>query len=173
MGWTFTAMQGIKPKEVKGVVDSMIRSDAKVVKSVMVGNTYYAAVEFRGTTTGLVVKTSIRNSEYCNFGTKFIGEEEGPCERECPNSILNLLSPTDSDWANQWRDKCRAFNDALKNLKKLPIGSKVETSKGDVYYKNRDHGRYQWFTAPGGIYYIPAKRIAEAGYSVLSEGGAA
>jgi hypothetical protein len=32
----------------------------------------------------------------------------GPCDHDCPAAILDLLTPTDSDWANAWRQKCRA-----------------------------------------------------------------
>ena len=31
----------------------------------------------------------------------------GPCEAECPARILNLLTPTTSGYANEWRKRCR------------------------------------------------------------------
>jgi hypothetical protein len=35
-------------------------------------------------------------------------ETMGPCDHDCPAAILDLLTPTDSEWANAWRQKCRA-----------------------------------------------------------------
>jgi hypothetical protein len=44
---------------------------------------------------------------YYNFGYKAMDETVGPCEKECPERILDLLTPTDSEWANEWRAACR------------------------------------------------------------------
>ncbi len=32
----------------------------------------------------------------------------GPCEAECPARILDLLTPTDKEYALDWRKRCRA-----------------------------------------------------------------
>src|SRR3546814_8395448 len=34
-------------------------------------------------------------------------ETVGPCASKCPASILSLLTPTESQWANAWRARCR------------------------------------------------------------------
>jgi hypothetical protein len=34
-------------------------------------------------------------------------DESGPCETDCPAAILDLLTETDSEWAKQWRERCR------------------------------------------------------------------
>lgn len=39
-----------------------------------------------------------------------------PCEDHCPASILSLLSPTDSEYANSWRERCRKNIEAKKIL---------------------------------------------------------
>ncbi len=31
----------------------------------------------------------------------------GPCEADCPQSILDLLTPTDRPYAVKWRARCR------------------------------------------------------------------
>jgi hypothetical protein len=35
-------------------------------------------------------------------------ESMGPCECDCPEHILDLLTPTDREWALRWRARCRA-----------------------------------------------------------------
>jgi hypothetical protein len=32
----------------------------------------------------------------------------GPCESDCPEDILDLLTPTDRPYAIAWRARCRA-----------------------------------------------------------------
>jgi hypothetical protein len=40
---------------------------------------------------------------YFNFTHKEVTETMGPCEDECPASILDLLSPTTNEFALEWR----------------------------------------------------------------------
>jgi hypothetical protein len=42
------------------------------------------------------------------FGYKDMEESMGPCEDDCPRSILDLLTPTENDHAQDWRRRCRA-----------------------------------------------------------------
>ena len=82
---------------------------AEVVRSAMVGGTYYAAVKVTILSTGeaetfaAVVLTHTNSRDYFNFGVKTMEESMGPCEDHCPASILSLLSPTDSEYANSRR----------------------------------------------------------------------
>ena len=103
----------------------------KVLKSTMVGSVYYAAIQIcknypEGTTEyksenlveipeekretfGVVILTSVDMKDYFNFSYKEIDETMGPCEDHCPIGIIKLLTPTTSEWANQWRDRCREY----------------------------------------------------------------
>ena len=85
----------------------------RVLKSAMVGSTYYAAV----TTERAGKPTEVRAAVFltcgkvkhdgCIWGYKDMDETMGPNESKCPASILALLTPTDSKWANEWRERCR------------------------------------------------------------------
>lgn len=72
---------------------------AEVVRSAMVGSTYYAAIKITELSTGeaetaaAVALTHTNSRDYFNFGVKTMGESSGPCEDHCPASILSLLSP--------------------------------------------------------------------------------
>lgn len=107
---------------------------AEVVRSSMVGGTYYAAVKVTILSTGeaetfaAVALTHTNNRDYFNFGVKTMEESMGPCEDHCPASILSLLSPTDSEYANNWRERCRKNIEAKKDphaLKNLPVGAVI------------------------------------------------
>lgn len=161
MGWTSYHAEHYK----KGKVDRKAECDAyfleglsrgyfDVLKSAMVGNVYYAAVcqiarkdnetgelvsipEAERTVFAVVFLTSVDSKEYFNFAYKNIDETMGPSESKCPKSILKLLSPTDSEWAMEWRKRCleNAEKSPAKTLDKLPLGTVISflwhTSEGE------------------------------------------
>lgn len=90
-----------------------ILSTHRVLKSSMVGSVYYAAVTTekpgQETKVGAAVFLTCGRTKHDNtiWGYKDMDETMGPCESKCPASILALLTPTDSKWANEWRERCR------------------------------------------------------------------
>lgn len=97
----------------------------------------------------------------------------GPCYYDCPVSILNLLSETDSEYANSWRNKCKE-NNKRKNssdcLNRLPIGTSIKfLINGKEFIATKSAPCYQfktnfWRTENG---YISKKYIPE-NYEILS-----
>ena len=80
----------------------------EVLKSAMVGSVYYAAVRINGSKIGAVVcLTRGKGRDGTAWGFKDMDETMCPCETKCPASILALLTPTDSENANEWRAQCR------------------------------------------------------------------
>ena len=64
-----------------------------------------------------------------NFGYKDMSEDMGPNERKCPKTILELLTPTTSEYAIGWRKDC------WERINKRKAAPKVK--KGDwVKFKN-------------------------------------
>lgn len=167
----------------------------KVLKSAMKGSTYYAAIaktaepgpngqpvpipEDKQEVWAAVFLTRTNMKDRCfNFSYKDMDETMGPCEAQCPESILSLLTPIDSDWANEWRERCMAnaarqkSPDALRNL---PVGSVIRYKRdgGDEaeltkcgpafqlkrpFWLNRDTGRY-----------VPTKWLPDS-YEIVSRG---
>lgn len=146
MGWTSYHAEHYKKGQVDRIAEikKICTSDSKEngswfpLKVIAVGSTVYAAVE-RKRPTGEhfvyaeVFLTSVNSKDYYNFSYKNMDETCGPYETDCPASILNLLSPTDNEFAKEWREKCRQ-NLADKKAKKedpnalnnLPIGSVIK-----------------------------------------------
>lgn len=84
----------------------------RVIKSAMVGSTYYAAVERKRAdgsrdVLAAVFNTCGRSSDGTIWGYKDMDETMGPCEDKCPASILALLTPTENKNAIEWRNRCR------------------------------------------------------------------
>ena len=175
MGWTYyhaTKYKANGKVDVAKEVESLIDLRYKILKGSVVGNAYYMAVKDTETekVTGYVVLFRQVRDAY-NFGYKLISEEAGPCECDCPKSILDLLSETDSEWAMDWRRKCVIRSEIkarerskIAELKKLPLNAVIEfyaeftsndgsVGKGDmvqlkkILYGGKEiwfDGKYRW-----------------------------
>lgn len=88
---------------------------SRVLKSALVGRVYYAAVEHLEASGAREVFAAVCLIDFNPsapdgfiFGYKDMTENMGPYESDCPDAILNLLSPTDSAYSREWRVRCRA-----------------------------------------------------------------
>lgn len=154
MGWTSTHADYYK----KGTVDRKRECDAyweeglnrghfKILKSSMVGSTYYAAVQvlkeyvgnendvdiYKNIENGpifcVIFLTSVAMKDYYNFSYKPMDETMHPYQYNCPIGILKLLPETDNEYAKEWRKKCYEQYNKNKNpdsLKKLPVGTVIK-----------------------------------------------
>jgi len=204
MGWTSYHATHYKKGRIdrKAECDACFMEGAnagfyRVVKSAVVGSVYYAAVEKLkryekkqpdGTLAiedipeveryvwAAVFLTSINSKDYYSFSYKDMSEDMGPCESECPVSILKLLSPTDNQWANEWRERCwenakrKKSPDALHNL---PVGAVIRYTQydGTVVELLKHQPAYQferpfWYRAESGKY-VPSRQIPK-NYEVVS-----
>ena len=184
MGWTsYHATPNYKKGKVfidrKAECDNHFdKNRCKVLKSAMVGSTYYAAVAVENRVIAAVTLTRVDNEDYYNFSYKPMDESMGPGEDNCPKGILDLLTPTDSEYANDWRKRC------YENLKKkrgpnalgnLPIGSiiKYKRYNGEEMTLVKCAPAYQfkrpWWKIAGEHKYISVKYIP-SNYVVIKKG---
>ena len=70
----------------------------------------------------MVVLLKYVRGDDLDFGTKWISEEAGPVENDCPERILDALTDTDNQNANEWRMRCRH---AIA-CRMPPVGTKVK-----------------------------------------------
>lgn len=170
----------------------------RVIKSALVGSVYYAAVQNlkrytdwkdkdgkwdvkdvpadERETWAAVFLTRTDSRNYYNFYYKYMDETVGPSQAECPQSILKLLSPTDSQWANEWRERCRENAKKKKSpdvLKNLPIGAVIRYKKADntVMELVKHLPAYQfkrpfWYCKKNNTY-VPANWIS-SNYEIVS-----
>lgn len=103
----------------------------RVLASSCPGNrTYYAAAQVMTNGVGGEIFAIVCKVLWCpksktgeNFGYKDMVESMGPCEDDCPGTILDLLSPTDNEHAREWRQRCRAR--LARRARKLEHGDRV------------------------------------------------
>lgn len=174
MGWTFYHVPEWFDR--KAEIDEKYNwsedgVSVRVLKSAMVGSTYYAAVQVEDKdgvrVEASVVLTSMKSRDYFNFGYKAMSETVGPGESKCPAGILKMLTPTDSEWANQWRGRCWKYHEQKKSpnaLGKLPYGAEIEFSwcgKPVRIVKRRPAYQFKsdWWQICGENQYFSKKRI--------------
>lgn len=112
--------------------------ESRVLKSYMKGNVYYAAVwqkikneEKQWDTEKVFAAIFLTNyspkaKKGFNFGIKEMDETVGPCYYDFPEEYLKLLTPTNSKYAIEWREKVKQEIERKKKLSKLKIGNKIK-----------------------------------------------
>lgn len=181
MGWTSKNADYYKPNgqvDRKAECDNLLNWEnenwkTETIKSQMVGSVYYAAVKRTDKKSGhhevtaavILTHGKDRRDPYFNFGYKEMCETCGPGECKCPKSILDLLTPTESEWANEWRQRCR---ENLKKipLSKLPVGTEIKINYfGNEVYLTKMAPNYQfkrnWWYNPENNTYMPSRRIPD------------
>ncbi len=189
MGWT---SYNLEPSEVETEVRRILETGSKnvsfkILKLEKKSSVYYAAVERimdenpeSRIVSGMVVLTAIDNSDYYNFSYRLMDETEGPCVCDCSLSLVNLLSPTDSEYALQWRERVKEKvrersekNKETRLLKSLPVGSKIKFNKwgtGYVILSKIFYAREQsevWADLKEGYRY-KVSDILKNGYQIVS-----
>ena len=150
-------------------LEGLNRGHYEVLKSAVVGSVYYAAVRN--------LKRYVGRDENGNYIYEDAVNEPvmGPCECDCPVSILKLLSPTDSEWALKWRERCRKRAEQKKSptaLSNLPVGARIRfTYGGEVKELVKHPPAYQfkrpfWYN-PACHQYMSAKHIPD-NYEIVS-----
>ena len=124
-----------RKKECDEVLNRGIGKEHKILKSAMVGSTYYAAVQTPKSDEAYeiwaaIFLTSFDRSLTDNFAYKDMDETMGPSTPycKCPVSILKLLTETTNEVAIEWRKKCWDYHKNLKiksRLNRLPLGSRI------------------------------------------------
>jgi len=117
MGWTFMP----RPRNVKRYLVDNLTWETEGKKNTCLDiamkiNVAYAAVETIDKATGnrevwaavFMMKYIPGDSDSYNWGYKDLTEACGPVDADCPARILDLLTPTDHEYAIEWRARCRA-----------------------------------------------------------------
>jgi hypothetical protein len=121
MGWTSFSMH----ESIKEWFKKKWKSDNryKVLDSALVKrNTMYGAIKNIETNEIFCAIFLIRwSNNYCNFSYKDMTEFVSPCEIECPERIMKLLTPLNdkdniNDLARKWRNKVYNYWNIQKKL---------------------------------------------------------
>lgn len=188
-------------------MEGLPREYYDVLKSSMVGSVYYAAVKQlkkyskdddgnailvdipinKQRVFGAVFLTSTDSKDYFNFSYKEMAETSEPFYYDCPKGILDLLTPTDDEYANRWRAKCYEQLEKKNNpnsLGKLPKGTVIQVTmpfntkffrEGDVVQLRKEENfgsnRTSWFVVNRGIKFTSGlMKQLDGHYEVIKRG---
>lgn len=119
MGWLFGHY------ERRPLIEHLVNGNGlKTIKHFLAGNNLWCVHEYEGKRWACLYllrgSPKIKNDPY-NWGYKDVDESMGPNEISFPYTWLDLLTPTDSQYANEWRARVKARGEKLQ---KIVIGSK-------------------------------------------------
>lgn len=90
------------------------------------------------------------------FTYRLDDETMGPYHYDCPAKILDLLTPTDNEYANEWRAKCRAKltadAEAKAKAKRVGAGTLIEVAAPLTFSRGGTFRRFI-YTGSGAIFY--------------------
>ena len=89
------------------------------------------------------VRYNPREAEGYIFGYKDMTEHMGPCEAECPAAVLDLLTPTDAEYAMAWRERCRAAVTARAKRPRLRNGWTLVFEEPITFTDGASHARLE------------------------------
>lgn len=139
MGWTFqNRPKGIKDRD--WFQDKMGERYTIVESGSRLGE-FYAAIRDNttGEVTAFVALTRWDRGSYHNFGYKDMDETMGPVIDNPPVKVLDALTPTDNQYANDWRDRAR------KNIKRRDVAKDVKPGTVITFPKPLSFGAYGQF----------------------------
>ena len=156
MGWTgMHREKGLSDREFfEREFPVMLTQRGRIVACASKGGVFYAAVRnhddadyMPGKTWALVVLKQWSRGEW-NFAYKEMSEAMGPAEDECPPHILDLLSPTHSQWANEWRQRCRAVAEKQARSK-LTAGDVIVMARALTFTNGQSVHRFRYEQSGG------------------------
>lgn len=155
MGWsTYHREPGQTDREH---FTSQLDDTQQILECATIKSVFYAAVLDKrdGKVWGAVCLMQRNLSGDYNFGVKEMSDTVGPCYYDCPDRILDLLTPTESEYANEWRKTCREANAKRSEVKdgtviRLASALKFQGGHEAQEFRLRVSGRTRrWIANPG------------------------
>lgn len=170
MGWLYSSAWQTPSAMRDHLRDSLTRAGHTIVKdaSVAYGRRYYAAIRNSHDKKVTIFVALINGGRGDHgYGYKDMDESMGPCEKDCPLSLLALCDEPPNEWAKTWREEVRAYHAArtgqLTLAKSVQLGAKVwlRHTKDNPFTIRRIEGKKILGTdcKGWGLYRIPRNRI--------------
>lgn len=152
MGWLFGHY------ERRTLIEHLVNGNGvKTLKHFLSGNNLWCVHEHDGQRWACLYllrgSPKVRNDPY-NWGYKDVDESMGPNAISFPYTWLDLLTPTDSKYANEWRARVKARGEKLQKAK---LGSKwrgyghtfeiIERRSPTSFLAKDEYGETRWLTS--------------------------
>ncbi len=155
MGWTFTSKGSLSVREFFEQEFNYDKpaegKSGKVIACSATWTTAYMAYEIKSPEKGREVIALVcllrhvpRASDGYTFGYKDMSEDMGPCEARCPKTILDLLTPTTSEYALNWRKRCQERINKRKTAPKVHKGDLIKFAHPITFRNGETRDALQW-----------------------------
>lgn len=146
----------------------------KPLATALVGSTVYLAVERTEKATGKKVvyaEVCLTRMDRGYMMVKAMSDTMGPGYYDCPKRILDLLTPTDSEWANEWRRMCAEHRGKSRAdaLTKCEIGTLVKRKDNGVVLEAYRHRKRKVFVDWATHKYNTASQLRKIGYEIINQ----
>lgn len=165
MGWSFNIIDCGKDAFIESLTSARHFSEGYTpLAHRLVGRNLWQAVR-RPDGTVFISLSLIAKERNGGWGYKGISEDMGPCEVNCPLSLLAMCSAPVDKYATNWREKVRAYH-AKRKAKPTPVVGMVIKSAGHEY-RLEQHlpARRGWRvtrTSDGAAFRMPAAQLSRA-----------
>jgi len=151
MGWLSFSMH----RPVKEWFKTELNSEYELLDAALVERTtFYAAVKNKETGQVICVVYLIRwaPKRWDNFCYNDLTEFAGPCQVNCPQRIIKLLSPLNDEndpngWAREWRKRVEKYwenRNTINSGKVIKTENPVSFTSGNEYQYFKKVGRKLW-----------------------------
>jgi hypothetical protein len=166
MGWSFSCINVGKKAHVAELTSQAHFGAALTpLEHRVVGNHLWQLVRVEATGRLTIFLDLLAKEKGGGWGNKGLSEQSGPYHYDCPLSLLDKASPTDSEYALAWRKKVRAHH-AARLAKPKPAAGLVVQYNSDTYRLISSAGPRRGWTCehiPSGMRYrIKATQLARS-----------
>lgn len=132
MGWSFDHVDVGRKAHIESLTSKRhFGEDYEPLEHRVVGNNVWQLVLHKPTGRKLITLDLIAKERGGGWGYKGLDEDMGPCEVNCPLTLLNKASPVTEGYAVEWREKVRAYHARRKTAK--PVAGMVVKYGGREY----------------------------------------
>lgn len=152
MGWLFYHRP--KGESDRQHFQQKLSTDDEIIECATKNFVFYAAVRTESTAEVWALVILIRRTRgELNFGYKDMTETMGPAVADAPASVLDALTPTDNEYALEWRQRCRdnlaARTPAQKRLRAVTQGVVIQLATSLQFRNGLSASRFECIERSG------------------------
>lgn len=168
MGWSFEICERSRKDFIASLTGPKhFGEDYTPLASRVVGNNVWQLVHQKSVGRTFICLDLIAKERGGGWGYKGLSEDMGPCEVNCPLSLLDKASESTTEYGTAWRERVRSYHAAKKARPVWAPGMQIEY--GEHRYKLEQvswrGARFGWSAVQletGGRYRITARQLSKS-----------
>lgn len=127
MGWSYNCNPSFDKKALIAelTAPNALSPGYTMLRSMIVGNNHWYTYSSPDGSIAIGLNLMAGGGRIMGWGYKGISEDMGPCEKNCPLSLLNACTEP-RGYAIEWRERVRAYHAAKKTKPAITEGSVIQ-----------------------------------------------